>query len=115
MARARLQVTPECKRSPGRDRDRAHVRVLPASFSTAPADVRRHLLKDDDFTLALRALRDRINAMQMHYVNQVQLEQQNVRERTWLITALLGLIGLAVITDQLCHRAQRCPPAGPAD
>ncbi|WP_298185307.1 ATP-binding protein [uncultured Pseudomonas sp.] len=66
-------------------------------FLDSPAEVRRHLLKDDDFTLALRALRDRINAMQMHYVSQVQLEQQNVRERTWLITALLGLIGLAVL------------------
>jgi len=66
-------------------------------FLDAPATVRRHLLKDDDFTLALSALRDSINAMQMHYVNQVQQEQQDMRERTALITALLGLIGLAVL------------------
>jgi NtrC-family two-component system sensor histidine kinase KinB len=62
-----------------------------------PAEVRRHLLKDDSFALALRALRDRINAMQMRYVNLVQLEQQRVRERTGLIISLLGMIGLAVL------------------
>ncbi|MEA1604799.1 ATP-binding protein [Pseudomonas spirodelae] len=66
-------------------------------FLDSPAEVRRNLLKNDDFTLALRALRDRINDMQMHYVSQVHLEQQNARERTWLIIALLGLIGLAVL------------------
>lgn len=83
--------------------DRQSVIEIERTYSTyqkfldSPAEVRRHLLKDDNFTLALRALRDRINAMQMHYVSQVQLEQQNVRERTWLITALLGLIGLAVL------------------
>ncbi|WP_339904884.1 ATP-binding protein [Pseudomonas guineae] len=66
-------------------------------FLDSPATVRRHLLKDDNFTLALSALRDSINTMQMHYVSQVHLEQQNVRERTWLITTLLGLIGLAVL------------------
>ncbi|MDX1298427.1 MAG: KinB sensor domain-containing domain [Pseudomonas sp.] len=83
--------------------DRQSVIEIERTYSTyqkfldSPAEVRCHLLKDDNFTLALRALRDRINAMQMHYVSQVQLEQQNVRERTWLITALLGLIGLAVL------------------
>ncbi|MGE6793743.1 ATP-binding protein [Pseudomonas guineae] len=66
-------------------------------FLDSPATVRRHLLKDVNFTLALSALRDSINTMQMHYVSQVHLEQQNVRERTWLITTLLGLIGLAVL------------------
>ena len=66
-------------------------------FLDAPAVVRRQLLKNDQFTVALSALRDRISAMQTHYVNQVQLAQQDMRERTWLITGLLGLIGLAVI------------------
>ena len=66
-------------------------------FLSSPAEVRRHLLKDDNFNLALRDLRDSINAMQMHYVNQVNLGQQDIRERTRLITALLGMIGLAVL------------------
>lgn len=66
-------------------------------FIDAPATVRRHLLKDDDFTLALSALRDRINSMQMHYVDQVQKGQQDMRDRTVMITGLLGIIGLAVL------------------
>lgn len=67
------------------------------NFLDSPATVRRNLLKDDNFTQALSALRDSINTMQMHYVSQVHFEQQNMRERTWLITALLGVIGLAVL------------------
>lgn len=77
--------------------DIQHTYARYQKFLDAPAAVRRQLLKNDEFTLALSALRDRISAMQTHYVNQVQLEQQDMRERTWLITGLLGLIGLAVV------------------
>ncbi|WP_324732694.1 KinB sensor domain-containing domain [Pseudomonas paeninsulae] len=62
-----------------------------------PLAVRRQLLNNDDFGHALRALRDRINAIQMRYVEQMHSAQTMMRERAWLITGLLGLIGLAVL------------------
>ena len=62
-----------------------------------PLTVRRALLSNDDFGRALKALRDRINAVQMRYVEQVHNTQTQMRTRAWLIAGLLGLIGLAVL------------------
>lgn len=62
-----------------------------------PLTVRRTLLSNDDFGRALQALRDRINAVQTRYVEQVHSDQAKMREQAWLITGLLGLIGLAVL------------------
>ncbi|NQD94620.1 PAS domain-containing protein [Pseudomonas sp. CrR25] len=62
-----------------------------------PLTVRRELLHNDQFVRALRALRDRINAVQMRYVAAVEQAQQSAQRRAWLITALLGLIGLTLL------------------
>lgn len=62
-----------------------------------PLTVRRTLLSSDDFGRSLKALRDRINAVQMRYVEQVHNTQTQMRTRAWLIAGLLGLIGLAVL------------------
>ena len=63
----------------------------------SPVQVRRDLLHNDAFTRALQALRDRINAVQMRYVEAVQNAQQSSRERATIVSALLGLIGLALL------------------
>ncbi|MEO4048010.1 ATP-binding protein [Pseudomonas sp. CAU 1711] len=66
-------------------------------YLDSPVQVRRRLLEDDRFVLALQALRDRINAVQTRYVGAVEREQQVTRQRAWMIAALLGLIGLALL------------------
>ncbi|WP_010487993.1 KinB sensor domain-containing domain [Pseudomonas sp. S9] len=63
----------------------------------SPANVRRNLLHNDKFTRALQSLRDHINAVQLRYVAEVQSAQQDSRERATVVTALLGLIGLALL------------------
>lgn len=62
-----------------------------------PLSVRRELLDNDTFGRAEEALRDRINTVQMRYVDAVKNTQAEVRERAWLIVGLLALIGLAVL------------------
>ncbi|WP_068828948.1 KinB sensor domain-containing domain [Pseudomonas sp. BMS12] len=66
-------------------------------FLDSPVTVRRQLLEDDRFVLALQALRDRINAVQTRYVGAVELDQEQSRQRAWMIAALLGLISLALL------------------
>ncbi|WP_339489204.1 KinB sensor domain-containing domain [Pseudomonas sp. EL_65y_Pfl2_R95] len=63
----------------------------------SPASVRRNLMHDDKFTRALQNLRDHINAVQLRYVKAVQSAQEASRERATVVTALLGLIGLALL------------------
>ncbi|WP_252272127.1 ATP-binding protein [Pseudomonas subflava] len=62
-----------------------------------PVDVRRRLLADDQFVLLLKAVRDRLTATQQRYVASVDLEQQQARQHAWMISGLLGLIGVAVL------------------
>lgn len=62
-----------------------------------PNDVRRELLKNDNFGKTLDHLRDRINAVQARYVSLLQDAQVDASERARLIAWLLGLIGLAVL------------------
>ncbi|QLC77483.1 PAS domain-containing protein [Pseudomonas sp. LPB0260] len=62
-----------------------------------PLAVRRGLLNDDTFVQALQTLRDRINAVQQRYVAAVDSAQQDARRHAWLVTVLLGLVGLAVL------------------
>ena len=66
-------------------------------FLDTPQQIRRDLLNDDTFALALQALRDRINAVQTRYVQSVEQEQEKTRERAWLVASLLGLISLALL------------------
>ncbi|MFI8482176.1 KinB sensor domain-containing domain [Pseudomonas sp. NPDC078700] len=63
----------------------------------SPANVRRNLLHDDEFTRALQSLRDHINIVQLRYVEAVQHAQAASKERATVVTALLGLIGLALL------------------
>lgn len=66
-------------------------------YLDSPVRVRRQLLEDDRFVLALQSLRDRINAVQTRYVSAVELDQEATRQRAWMIAALLGLISLALL------------------
>ena len=62
-----------------------------------PVQVRRRLLDDDSFVLLLQAVRDRLVATQARYVEAVELAQQESRQNAWMISALLGLIGVALL------------------
>ncbi|MFP6847888.1 MAG: KinB sensor domain-containing domain [Pseudomonas sp.] len=83
--------------------DRQAITEVERAYSTfddllaKPLTIRRELLSNDSFGHAIEALRDRINAVQVRYVNAVEQEETRARERAWLIAGLLGLIGLAVL------------------
>lgn len=62
-----------------------------------PYDVRRQLLHTNELGQALTTMRNRINDVQMHYLAEVQAADAEARERAWLMAALLGLIGIAVL------------------
>ncbi|TBU86495.1 KinB sensor domain-containing domain [Phytopseudomonas dryadis] len=62
-----------------------------------PQEVRRGLLSNDEFGLALETVRNRVNAVQVRYVDAVKSAEQASRERAWMIAGLLGLVGLAVL------------------
>jgi NtrC-family two-component system sensor histidine kinase KinB len=62
-----------------------------------PEEVRRHLLTSDNFEYLLQAVRDRLLATQARYVEAVELTQEESRQHAWMVTALLGLIGVALL------------------
>lgn len=62
-----------------------------------PFTVRRELLRNDEFGRAVDAMRDRISAVQMRYVTQVESAEDSSRERAWLVAGLMGLIAVAVL------------------
>ena len=62
-----------------------------------PLTVRRELLNNDQFGQAMDVLSERINAVQLRYVAAVEQAEASSRQRAWLIAALLGLIGLAML------------------
>ena len=68
-----------------------------ARMLAQPNDIRRELLKNDNFGKALDHLRERINTVQARYVSLLQDAQVDASERARLIAWLLGLIGLAVL------------------
>ena len=69
-------------------------------FSTLledPMTVRHELLTNDDFAKTIETVRDRLNALQIRYVSAVKDAEAQSQERAWLISGLLGLVGLAVL------------------
>ncbi|SDT98355.1 ATP-binding protein [Halopseudomonas salegens] len=74
---------------------RAYDRYQPHLDS--PAIMRTQLFTHDQFTRALAAVRDRLNNVQMRYVNAVESTEQQTRESAWMVTWLLGAIGLAIV------------------
>ncbi|WJN59495.1 MULTISPECIES: ATP-binding protein [unclassified Pseudomonas] len=62
-----------------------------------PQEVRNRLFADDSFLLVLEAVRSRLMATQARYVEAVELTQEESRQHAWMITALLGLIGVALL------------------
>jgi NtrC-family two-component system sensor histidine kinase KinB len=62
-----------------------------------PSALRRELLSNDQFSRAMEALSERINAVQLRYVAQVQEAEARSRQRARLIAGLLGLIAVAVL------------------
>jgi NtrC-family two-component system sensor histidine kinase KinB len=62
-----------------------------------PLTVRRQLLSNDQFGQTMDILSERINAVQLRYVAAVEQAEAVSRQRAWVITGLLGLIGLAVL------------------
>ncbi|MGE8496873.1 MAG: KinB sensor domain-containing domain [Pseudomonas sp.] len=62
-----------------------------------PVAVRRALLDNDEFASSLEAIRTRLDAVQIRYVEAVKNSQSNARERAWQIVGLLAFIGLAVL------------------
>lgn len=76
------------------------IRLAYATYSlliSEPFTVRRELLRNDEFGRAVDAMRDRISAVQMRYVTQVEAAEASSRERAWLVASLLGLIAIAVL------------------
>ena len=67
------------------------------TFLNRPEDVRRNLLEDDQFVQSLQTLRDRLNDVQQRGVSELELAQEQSRERAWLIAGLLSLIGLTLL------------------
>ncbi|MEH6497870.1 MAG: KinB sensor domain-containing domain, partial [Pseudoalteromonas distincta] len=59
-----------------------------------PFTVRRELLRNDEFGQAVDAMRNRLSAVQMRYVAQVEAAEQSSRERAWLVAGLMGLIAV---------------------
>ena len=74
---------------------RAYDRYRPHLYT--PELVRNQLFTHDQFTRSLAAVRDRLNNVQMRYVNAVENTEQQTRESAWMITWLLGAIGLAIV------------------
>jgi NtrC-family two-component system sensor histidine kinase KinB len=64
---------------------------------TDPLNVRRELLNNDVFGHALEHVRNRINEVQLRYVAAVQSAEKASRERAWLVSGLLGLVGLTIL------------------
>jgi len=62
-----------------------------------PEEVRHHLFDNDRFESLLQAVRERRLASQARYVEAVELGQQEARQHAWLISGLIGLIGVAVL------------------
>lgn len=80
------------------------IRFAYATYSllmSEPFTVRRELLRNDEFGRAVDAMRDRISAVQMRYVGQVEAAEQSSRERAWLVAGLMGLIAIAVLLSGL--------------
>lgn len=76
------------------------IRYAYASYSllmSEPFTVRRELLRNDQFGRAVDVMRDRISAVQMRYVGQVEAAEQSSRERAWLVAGLMGLTAIAVL------------------
>ena len=83
--------------------DREMVSAIEAAYQrysamlAAPQDLRSELLNNDAFGRALDEVRDRVNDVQVLYVAAVHRAEEESRERAWLVSGLLGLIGLAVL------------------
>ncbi|HDZ57749.1 MAG TPA: HAMP domain-containing protein [Pseudomonas xinjiangensis] len=83
--------------------DQAAVEEIAESYNyfsgllARPFDIRRQLLRNNQFGQAVEAMRDHINAVQLHYVAEVEKTEADSRERAWLMATLLGLIGVAIL------------------
>ncbi|TVP92179.1 MAG: HAMP domain-containing protein [Pseudomonadaceae bacterium] len=74
---------------------RAYDRYRPHLYT--PEMVRNQLFTHDQFTRSLAAVRDRLNNVQMRYVNAVENTERQTRENAWMVTWLLGAIGLSIV------------------
>lgn len=63
----------------------------------SPAESRAALLSGDEFSQSLGVLRQRINRVQAHYLDDIERAETRTSDRAWLMASLLGLIGLAVL------------------
>lgn len=62
-----------------------------------PLSVRHQLLNNDQYGQALELVRNKINEMQLRYMAAVQSAEKTSRERAWLVSVLLGVIGLIIL------------------
>lgn len=62
-----------------------------------PSTLRRELLSNDQFGHSMETLDERINAVHLRYVAQVQEAEERSRHRARLLAGLLGLIAMAVL------------------
>jgi NtrC-family two-component system sensor histidine kinase KinB len=95
LQRARASTLDDSDRQAIAEVERAYARF--DDLLAKPVTVRRELLRNDTFGRSMAALRERINAVQMRYVDAVQAAETSSRQRAWLIATLLGLIALAVL------------------
>ncbi|KJS04970.1 MAG: histidine kinase [Gammaproteobacteria bacterium BRH_c0] len=74
-----------------------------------PVTVRRELLTNDEFGRVAEFINQHITNVQMRYMDAVQRADHTARERAWLITALLGLVGLGLVVVGLvsAHNSAR--------
>lgn len=62
-----------------------------------PLTLRRELLSNDILSNAVSVMRDRLNAIQLRYLEKAERAEVAAHQRAWLIAGLLGLIGLCVL------------------
>ena len=62
-----------------------------------PVNVRHQLLNNDRYGRALELVRNKINEMQLRYMAAVQNAEKVSRERAWLVSGLLGMVGLVIL------------------
>lgn len=64
---------------------------------TEPVLLQQQLLLSDEFSARFSHINQRVDSLLVHYLEQLRLSEQQGRERAWLITGLLSLVGLAVL------------------
>ena len=67
------------------------------TFADKRDDVRRNTFDDNNFVVNLQALRDSLNALQQRCVTAIEHTQENSRQRAWIVSSLLGMMGVALL------------------